>query len=102
MEDAHTTILNLNDPNQLRIASTQSHDQPTEPNFSSNNSGSQNHDKTSFFAVFDGHGGSSVARYCGKNLHNRIVSDESFKTNINVCLKNSFLGTDVDLKSGIF
>lgn len=70
MEDAHTTILDCE--------------------------GKKN---TSFFAVFDGHGGSAAAKYAGRSTHLRVVNDEEFeKKNYPAALKNGFLGTDVDLR----
>lgn len=45
MEDAHTAKLNFGPDNS----------------------------ECSFFAVFDGHGGSAVAKYCGRELHKKFV-----------------------------
>ncbi|CAG8597815.1 13510_t:CDS:10 [Ambispora gerdemannii] len=70
MEDAHTTILELD-----------------------------NHKGHSFFAVYDGHGGQNVAKYSGNHLHDRIVGNEEFaKKNYHEAIKNGFLGTDDDLR----
>lgn len=75
MEDAHTTMLSLND------------DQPNGP-------------ADSFFAVFDGHGGSAVAKYSGENVYKRLRSDESYTFgNYPKALKRSFMGTDEDLRA---
>jgi len=69
MEDAHTTIPNLE------------------------NTG------TSFFAVFDGHGGAAVAKYCGQYLHKKVLSEPSFAAKkYDVALKDGFLKTDQDLR----
>lgn len=58
MEDSHTHILSL----------------PDDPD-------------TSFFAVYDGHGGASVAQYAGKHLHKFIVKRPEYHDNISNALK---------------
>ncbi|KAI5478743.1 hypothetical protein MNV49_004668 [Pseudohyphozyma bogoriensis] len=56
--------------------------------------------KASFFAVYDGHGGSSVARFAGDTLHHRLAANDSFKQKDWVAsLKRSFLETDEDLRA---
>ncbi|KDR82785.1 hypothetical protein GALMADRAFT_34079, partial [Galerina marginata CBS 339.88] len=51
-----------------------------------------------FFAVYDGHGGSTVARFAGQNVHKRLTSEESYREkNYETALKRAFLGTDEDL-----
>ncbi|KNC96344.1 uncharacterized protein SPPG_08245 [Spizellomyces punctatus DAOM BR117] len=73
MEDAHTTILKLEDKTGKHV---------------------------SFFAVYDGHGGQSVAKYSGAQLHERITKDEGYaKGNYAQAIKQGFLGTDVDLRA---
>lgn len=71
MEDAHAAILDLDGPEESSNA---------------------------FFAVYDGHGGSSVARYAGQNVHKRLITEETYKEgNWATALKKAFLGTDEDL-----
>ncbi|KAF9953233.1 Protein phosphatase 2C 2 [Modicella reniformis] len=66
MEDAHTTLLDVEDANG-----------------------------TAFFAVYDGHGGSNIARYCGEHLHTKIVVDPAFANgDYTTAIKNGFLETD--------
>ncbi|KAH9922773.1 PP2C-domain-containing protein [Epithele typhae] len=73
MEDAHTTVLNLDE------------DSP---------------DPNTFFAVYDGHGGYAVAKYAGQFVHKRLIQDEAYhKKDYALALKNAFLGTDADMKS---
>ncbi|KAH7102544.1 PP2C-domain-containing protein [Auriculariales sp. MPI-PUGE-AT-0066] len=71
MEDAHTTELKLNSD-----------------------------DPNTFFAVYDGHGGSTVARYAGRNVHRRLTNEESYhEKNYEKALKQAFLGTDEDMRA---
>ena len=49
----------------------------------------------SLFAVFDGHGGSEVAKYCDKHFINVLVQDEEFKKgNYEDALKLTFVKID--------
>lgn len=53
-----------------------------------------------FFAVYDGHGGASVAKYAGENVHKKLISDNAYKSkDYPLALKNAFLGTDADMRS---
>ncbi|KAL1918173.1 uncharacterized protein VTP21DRAFT_3439 [Calcarisporiella thermophila] len=70
MEDAHTTLLKIDEAPGL-----------------------------GFFAVFDGHGGRSAAVYCGEQLHSRIIKDDAFgRADYATAIKNGFLGIDMDLR----
>ncbi|KAJ3273413.1 Protein phosphatase 2C 2 [Terramyces sp. JEL0728] len=72
MEDAHTTLTDLEQDNK----------------------------HISFFAVFDGHGGSHAAKFSGKNLHLNIVKTLQFKEGkYQEALKQGFLDTDVELRA---
>lgn len=73
MEDAHAAVVNLDE-------------------------GKSDAETNAFFAVYDGHGGSSVARFAGQNVHKRLVTEESYKQgNYEQALKRAFLGTDEDI-----
>ncbi|KAI8367262.1 phosphatase 2C-like domain-containing protein [Blakeslea trispora] len=68
MEDAHTTMLKLGDTG------------------------------ASFFGVFDGHGGSTVAQYTGQTLHKKVLESEHFqKKDYGLALKDAFLALDKSL-----
>jgi len=72
MEDAHTAKLNLGPENS----------------------------ECSFFAVFDGHGGSAIAKYCGSELHKRFVQRPEYqKGDIVDALKQSILSLDIEMLS---
>lgn len=69
MEDAHTTLPSLLDGN------------------------------TSFFAVYDGHGGSTVAKFAKETVHNRIINSENFeKGDYYNAIKAGFIQIDEDIK----
>ena len=45
--------------------------------------------------------GGTVAKFAGKNVHKRLVLDESYQQKqYEVALKKAFLGTDEDLLAG--
>lgn len=58
MEDSHTHILSL----------------PDDPG-------------TSFFAVYDGHGGANIGKYASKHLHKFVVKQPEYQTDISDALK---------------
>uniref|UniRef100_A0A0E0KSE6 protein-serine/threonine phosphatase n=1 Tax=Oryza punctata TaxID=4537 RepID=A0A0E0KSE6_ORYPU len=70
MEDAHATIENL--------------DVPT---------------NTSFFGVYDGHGGCAVARYCANHLHNKVFEHQDFSCNLPNAVRQSFFRMDEMLRN---
>ncbi|KAJ9474490.1 Protein phosphatase 2C-like protein [Pseudozyma hubeiensis] len=73
MEDAHTTILDIKNAEGGIVGN--------------------------FFGVFDGHGGSSVAQYCGRGLHNTLISEANFKQGeYTEALQKAFLDVDEELK----
>lgn len=55
-------------------------------------------DANAFFAVYDGHGGGTVAKFAGQNVHKRLVTEEAYRAkDYETALKKAFLGTDEDL-----
>lgn len=57
-------------------------------------------DKTSLFAVFDGHGGKLVAMYVAKHLEKALKSSQYFqKGDLGLAIAESFYKIDVDLES---
>jgi protein phosphatase 2C family protein 2/3 len=78
MEDAHTTILNLNK------------DTPSDASH------------VSFFAVFDGHGGPSVAQYAGERLHFKVAAQPAYKArDYREALRTAFFALDDDITNGL-
>ena len=74
MEDAHTTILQLEPETERHI---------------------------SFFAVYDGHGGSFAAKYSGANLWENLRQNSEFKDGkFKEALTKSFIETDAKLRAG--
>ncbi|XP_066163278.1 probable protein phosphatase 2C 16 isoform X1 [Oryza sativa Japonica Group] len=69
MEDAHAAILNLDDATS-----------------------------TSFFGVYDGHGGAEVALYCAKQFHIELCNHEDYHNDLINALDNVFLSMDENLQ----
>ncbi|KAH0832062.1 PP2C-domain-containing protein [Lanmaoa asiatica] len=71
MEDAHAAVLTLEDGTK---------------------------EKNAFFGVYDGHGGSTVAKFAGKNVHRRLLAEEAYREKrYDEAMRKAFLGTDEDL-----
>lgn len=52
-------------------------------------------DRTSFFGVFDGHGGKVVAKFCAKFLHTQMLKNEAYSAgDLGVSLQKSFFRMD--------
>ncbi|KAM0913027.1 hypothetical protein ACQ4PT_012404 [Festuca glaucescens] len=69
MEDAHATILDLD------------------------HTGS-----TSFFGVYDGHGGANVALYCANRFHTELLQDEDYQNNLDDAVGHVFFRMDEQLR----
>lgn len=73
MEDAHTIALDLDEGQE---------------------------DSNTFFAVYDGHGGGSAAKYAGQNVHKQLVHNEAYQSGqYHAALKNAFLDTDSNMRN---
>ncbi|CAL5016091.1 unnamed protein product [Urochloa decumbens] len=53
---------------------------------------------TSFFGVYDGHGGPAVARYCEKHLHTELRKNAQFRRNPADAIRETFLRMDVMMR----
>ncbi|ETS62259.1 hypothetical protein PaG_03331 [Moesziomyces aphidis] len=74
MEDSHATILDITNAAHKNVGN--------------------------FFGVYDGHGGSSIAQYCGRRLHNVLIEEDQFKDGqYTQALQKAFINVDEDLKS---
>ncbi|CUM55009.1 unnamed protein product [Debaryomyces tyrocola] len=96
MEDAHATILNLYDLKNENGKGAGS--QKAQDSSSSGKSGTDNDttdEHTSFFGVYDGHGGEKVAIFTGEHLHEIIKSTKAFQEKDYVnAFKEGFLNCD--------
>ncbi|KAJ3802498.1 PP2C-domain-containing protein [Lentinula aff. detonsa] len=73
MEDSHAVVLDLDEEKNERVA---------------------------FFAVYDGHGGGTVAKFAGQNVHKRLVTEEAYSAKAyDAALKRAFMGTDDDIRA---
>ncbi|TIB95050.1 PP2C-domain-containing protein [Wallemia mellicola] len=98
MEDAHTAVLDLNRAHDSHAPESQ--DAQNAKSFETKESNPTNSKKPAFFAVYDGHGGSNVARYTGATLYARLARSEEFKSgDWHNALINSYLNTDEAIKA---
>ncbi|XP_006653569.1 probable protein phosphatase 2C 42 [Oryza brachyantha] len=54
---------------------------------------------TSFFGVYDGHGGCAVAKYCANHLHNVVREQGNFRQDLPSALRSAFFRMDEMLKN---
>lgn len=108
MEDAHTTILDLektnnnnnnNNNDDIKTDDDNSNDDnETKTASTSKNTLTDSTDPVAFFAVYDGHGGDRIAKYTGDNLYKLITKEPEFhKGNFGKALQNTFLATDREI-----
>jgi len=60
----------------------------------------ENWPKCSFFAIYDGHGGSACADYLRDNLHQFVIREASFPSNPREALKKGFEGAEAKFLKG--
>lgn len=90
MEDAHATITNMKEVNDYI-----ENDQEIEEKEDSVAYASEIDDSTTFFGVYDGHGGEKAAIFTGDHLHELVKSTNAFKQGDYVnALKEGFLSCD--------
>lgn len=95
MEDAHSLHLSL--PPSPSTPTTKT--APEQPQGSSM-SNAEGEDGPAFFGVFDGHGGSAVAKFTGSTIHSRLAALDSYKNgDWEKALKTLYLKTDEDLRA---
>ena len=87
MEDSHTVHLHMPLPESLASSapaetdtelSTASKDIPVQPAGSTVSNDNQDEVGNALFGVFDGHGGSTVAKFSGSTMHTRLQGLESY------------------------
>nr|CAB3487538.1 unnamed protein product [Digitaria exilis] len=54
---------------------------------------------TSFFGVYDGHGGPAVSKYCAKHLHIELRKDAGFRNDPVAAIQRTFLRMDTMMAS---
>ncbi|KAM0835648.1 hypothetical protein ACQ4PT_012405 [Festuca glaucescens] len=53
---------------------------------------------TSFFGVYDGHGGANVALYCANRFHTELLQDEDYQNNLDDAVGHVFFRMDEQLR----
>ncbi|KAF0936189.1 hypothetical protein E2562_039460, partial [Oryza meyeriana var. granulata] len=54
--------------------------------------------RTSFFGVYDGHGGAEVASYCAKRFHIELCNHEDYHNDLTNALRSVFFSMDENLQ----
>lgn len=101
MEDSHSVHLAL-PPSDTPDSATDADDSeiPTQPAGSTVSNKNKGEQENAFFGVFDGHGGSAVAKFTGTTIHNRLAQLDAYKQgDYAAALKQLFLKTDEDLRA---
>ena len=52
--------------------------------------------KTSFFGIYDGHGGNQCSEYLRDSLHKLILNDTNYPENVELAIKNGFKNAEKD------
>ncbi|KAI4994482.1 hypothetical protein ZWY2020_034123 [Hordeum vulgare] len=53
---------------------------------------------TSFFGVYDGHGGADVALYCSRQFHIELIKEPDYRKNLHTALEHVYFRIDEKLK----
>lgn len=99
MEDSHSVHLYMPPPGG-EAAKPSNEEIPTQPAGSTVTNDSTGVEGNALFGVFDGHGGSSVAKFTGTTIHKRLSELDSYRCgDYEGALKETFLKTDEDLRA---
>lgn len=80
MEDSHSVHLYMPPPGSKDFVPS-NEEIPTQPTGSTvTNDSTGDEDGNAFFGVFDGHGGSTVAKFTGTTMHKRLLELDSYRT----------------------
>lgn len=77
MEDSHSVHLFL-PPSSKDPVQKPAVDIPEQPAGSTVTNNNEEEDGNAFIAVFDGHGGSAVAKFSGTTVHSRLAGLEAY------------------------
>ncbi|ORY32193.1 phosphatase 2C-like domain-containing protein [Naematelia encephala] len=100
MEDSHSVHLYLPPVTPDRHSKPSTVEIPEQPAGSTVTNDDEEEDGNALIGVFDGHGGSAVAKYTGTTFHTRLAELDSYKSgDYETALKRVFLKTDEDLRA---
>ena len=89
MEDSHSVHLYLPPSDDAASPDASSSEPiPTQPQGSTVTNNAPGKTGPAFFGVFDGHGGSTVAKFAGTTLHERIAELPAYSASLSGCRVN--------------